>query len=110
MTQEKNHGTEKSKFEPANFPALGDYLPAYLHEEFADEYGTAAEAVKTFLADASGDDIQNLREEWTLFRKTLAGRPIGDVQHALEALGVAWHPETEQELAAIDEILSRAEA
>jgi CdiI immunity protein len=110
MKQDGNSTTPKKLFSPDNFPALSDFLPAYLNQDFGAEYGSAADAVKAFLADASGDEIQNLREEWPVFRKTFLGRPLSEIQHALVKLGAAWHPQSEQELAAVDEILSQAEA
>ena len=41
-------------FDPNDYPALQEFLPAYLHEDFAEEYVSASEAVKEFLAEASG--------------------------------------------------------
>jgi hypothetical protein len=110
MKHDENSKTSENTFSADNFPALSEFLPAYFHEDFGEEYGSAAEAVKAFLADASGDEIQNLREEWPLFRKTFASRPIDEIQRALLKLGAAWHPQSEQELATVDEILSKAEA
>ncbi len=110
MTHDENFKASKRVFVPANFPALSEFLPAYLHEDFGEEYGSPADAVKAFLSDANGSDIQSLREEWPLFRKSFAGRPLSEIQHALVRLGSAWHPQTEQELASVDEILSQAEA
>lgn len=107
MTQEehKNHA-----FDPENYPALLEFLPAYLHEDFEVEYGSAPKAIEALVADASGDQIRNMKEEWQALRRALAGEPWEATQHALRELGTAWRPESEHELQAIDEILSRAEA
>ena len=99
----------KKAFDRADYPTLGDYLPGYLHQDFGAEYGTPAEAVKAFVDDASGDEIEQVSEEWGALRALFAGRPIAEIQAALTALGCAWRPESEEELKSVDEILSRAQ-
>ena len=108
MTHEPAHG-EKS-FDPADYPALRELFPAYLHQDFGEEYGSAAEAVKGFLGEASGDEILQVKEEWKLLRRALRNRPLQEIQAALEKLGSAWRPENEAEVKELDEILSHAEA
>jgi hypothetical protein len=108
MTHE--HAHEKKPFEPADYPALREFFPAYLHQDFAEEYSSAAEAVKGFLADASGDEILQVKEEWKVFRRALEGRPFEEIQAAVERLGSAWQPENEAQLKELDGILSHAEA
>jgi hypothetical protein len=105
MTHEKN-----LSFDPGNFPALLEFLPAYLHQDFREEYDSAADALKAFLSEASGDEIGDVREEWTRFRKGFKGSPFQEIQAALEQLGSAWLPENEGELENIDEILTQPEA
>jgi hypothetical protein len=106
MTHQDKHS--KLQFEPENFSALQDLFGGYLHEDFAEEYGSASEALQAFLSDASGDEIQNVKEEWQRFRAVLKDRPFGETQAALHRLGAAWQPVNPGEIAALDEILSRA--
>jgi CdiI immunity protein len=101
---------EKTPFDPADFPALREMLPAYLHQDFVDEYGTPAAALKEFLGEASGDEILQVKEDWTNFRKAFSGRPIKEVQMAIGRLGSAWTPATEVELKGLDEIFRNAKA
>jgi hypothetical protein len=101
---------KKVAFDPGNYPALLEFLPAYLHQDFGEEYGSAAKAIAALLADASGDQIRDVKEEWHGLRQALAGHALQDMQSALAALGTAWQPQSEQELRAVDEILTRAEA
>ena len=89
-------------FDPGNFPALLEFLPAYLHQDFGEEYDSAADALKSFLSEASGDEIRDVREEWTRLRSGFAGRPLEEIGAALEQLGSA--------LKTLDEILTKAEA
>ncbi|HKM81787.1 MAG TPA: contact-dependent growth inhibition system immunity protein [Candidatus Acidoferrum sp.] len=94
----------------ANYPALQESLPGYLHEDFQETSGTAAEAVEAFLNEASAEEIQQVREEWGRLRKQFAGRPLKELQAALVRLGIAWRPESEEELQGLDEILTRGKA
>jgi len=105
------HGQhEKKNFAPESYPALLEFLPAYLHEDFGEEYGSAAAAFAALVSDASAGQVRKVKEEWAALRHTFSGYPLHDLQRALTQLGAAWLPQSEQELQAVDEILSRAEA
>jgi hypothetical protein len=97
-------------FEPESYPALMEFLPAYLHEDFAEEYGSAARAFAAMVSDANGDQIRNIKEEWQALRQAFSGRTLPEMQSGLAQLGAAWQPQSEQELQAVDEILRQAEA
>ena len=100
---------KKNHFDPGNFPTLLEFLPAYLHEDFGEEYGTAAQAIEALLADISGDEIRNVKDEWRALRQTFVGQPFDGMQKALAELGTTWLPQSEQELQSVDEILNRPE-
>jgi hypothetical protein len=106
MTHEEK--SSKVHFDPENYSALQDFFGGYLHEDFAEEHGSAAEALQTFLSDASGDEIQNVKEEWQRFRTALKDLPFAEIQTALHRLGAAWRPANAGEISVLDEILSRA--
>jgi len=97
-------------FVPANYPALQESLPGYLHEDFQETSGTVVEAMETFLDEASEEEIQAVREEWGRLRKQFAERPLKELQAALVRLGIAWRPASEEELRGLDEILTRSKA
>lgn len=97
-------------FQPENFPALAEFLPAYLHEDFGEEYGSAEKAFEALLADANGDQIHNVAEEWSELRKAFVHQPLDAFRKALGQLGAAWNPESEEELRQVDAILSQAKA
>jgi hypothetical protein len=97
-------------FEPDNYQALMEFLPAYLHEDYGVEYGSAARAFAALVSDANGDQIRSVKEEWQALRQIFSGRPLPDIQKGLMQLGAAWQPQSEQELQAVDEILRQAEA
>lgn len=104
MTKER----EKEPFDPENYPALSEFLPAYLHEDFVEEYGSATKAMEALVADASGDQIRNVKDDWQALRRAFADRPVDDLHHALAELGIAWQPQSADELRGVDEVLNRA--
>ena len=104
-----NETREEKPFDPADYPALREFFPAYLHQDFVEEYGSAVEAVKGFLADASGDEILQVKEEWKELRSGLRGRPFQEIHRAFGRLGSSWVPENDADLKELDEILSHAE-
>ena len=101
---------EKKAFDPGDYPALLEFLPAYWHQDFAEEYGSAAKAAKSFITEASGDEIVQLREEWKALRAKFRGKPLDEIQGALERFGCAWLPGSEDELKEVDEILDAAQS
>jgi hypothetical protein len=105
-----DEGKKPKHFDADSYPALMEFLPAYLHEDFGEEYGSAARAFAALISDANGDQIRNVKEEWTALRQAFSGRPLPDMQNGLAQLGAAWQPQSEQELQAVDEILRQAEA
>jgi hypothetical protein len=107
MKQEKG---AKKHFDKADYPALLEFVPAYLHQDFGEEYGSAAEAVTAFLADASRDQILQVKEEWQRLHHVLGDRSVGEWQVALRQLGSAWRPHSVQEVRSVSEILSGPEA
>jgi len=66
--------------------------------------------VKEFLAEASGDEVQNVRDEWLRLQKALTVRSFAEVQSAVRSLGAAWQPANEAEWKGVGEILSGSQA
>jgi hypothetical protein len=106
MKHEPAH--EKKPFDPADYPALREFFSAYLHQDYMDEYGSATDAVKGFLQDASGDEILQVKEEWAAFRRATKTNNLQETQEALGGLGSAWQPENEEELKELDTTLRDA--
>jgi CdiI immunity protein len=96
----------KKHFNKADYPALLEFVPAYLHQDFGEEYGSAAEAVKAFLADASGDEILQVKEEWQRLHQVLGDHSLGEWQAVLRQLGGAWQPQSVREVQSVSEVLS----
>lgn len=101
----QGHSSGKKAFDPGDYPALREFLPAYLHQDFGEEYGSASAAVKAFVGEASGDEILQAKEEWKKFREHFRGKPLKEMQAALQGFGCAWLPTSEAQLKEIEEIL-----
>jgi hypothetical protein len=99
---EKRKRTAKSKPE---FPALRDFFSGYLHQDFQDEYGSAADAAKAFCADASDEEIATVRKEWKTWRSHLGNAPIERAASSLRSLGAAWQPQAREDLDSVETAL-----
>jgi hypothetical protein len=102
MTREKK---EKAvSFDAIDFPVLKEFFAGYLHEDFSDEYGSAASAARAFRGDASAEESAQARQEWARLRKILTGRSISEVQNSLQKLGGAWRPQDLDEFHSLDAV------
>jgi hypothetical protein len=100
MTREKK---EKAVgFSPNEFPVLKEFFSGYLHEDFNDEYGSAAIAARAFRGDASPEESAQARQEWAKLRKILTGRSVPEIQTSLQKLGGAWRPQDLDEFHSLD--------
>jgi CdiI immunity protein len=104
MTPQKKENP--AAFDPHEFPALKEFFSGYLHEDFTDEYGSAASAARAFRGDASPEELAQARLEWSKLCRILSGRSIPDLQTSLEKLGGAWRPLDMAEFHSIDAIFA----
>ena len=91
----KKPGAGKSA---ADFPALREFFSGYLHQDFQDEYGSAAGAAKAFRNDASESEIIAVRRECQAWRAGLGKASPHEIAEAARELGAAWRPQTLEEL------------
>ena len=106
MTREKKN--EKAPVVNAvEFPCLREFFSGYLHEDFVDEYGSAAGATRAFFGDASLEEAATTREEWAKLRQILAGQPITEIHAALHKLGGAWRPVDMEEFQSMDAVVMK---
>jgi hypothetical protein len=104
MTRQKKETT--ARFDANEFPALKEFFSGYLHEDFNDEYGSAASAARAFRGDASAEESAQASHEWAKLRKILTGRSILEVQTSLQKLGGAWQPQDLNEFHSLDAIFT----
>jgi hypothetical protein len=84
---------------PDAFPHVVAFLRGYLHQDFAQEYGSAAEARDAFLEDCTPAERRAFREECVQLRRALSGLSLPEARRALaEGLGSAWRPVTRRDI------------
>src|SRR5260370_15680865 len=99
----KKRGAGKSV---PDFPALRDFFSGYLHQDFQDEYGSAAGAAKAFRNDASETEIEAVRREWNAWRAGLGKASADKIAQVARKLGAAWRPQTLEELDYVETALN----
>jgi len=98
----KKPGAGKSA---TDFPALREFFSGYLHQDFQDEYGSAAGAAKAFRDDASETEIEAVRCEWKAWRAGLGKASTGKIARAARKLGAAWQPGVFEDLDSVETAL-----
>ena len=84
---------------PMIFRRFRNLFGGYLHEDFVEEYGSAAEAVKIFLSDASGDEIQQCKRRVATSSYAITGQAVRrELSRRCIGSGTAWHPTSHAEL------------
>jgi hypothetical protein len=96
MTANKKKKREANATE--EFPALREFFAGYLHQDFRDEYGSAAGAVKSFRKDASAAEMRALQREWKRWSSALKKSSPDELAKAARRLGAAWYPRDQAEL------------
>jgi|SRR6516162_9372358 len=95
-----NGGSDRRLPEP-EWKALGAFFSAYLHQDFSDEYGSAAAAAAAFRMDAAPEELLATVEEWRAWRAGLGDLAPAAAAAAIRKLGGAWQPGS---LAELDEV------
>jgi hypothetical protein len=99
---------KKSSTNPSNdFASLREFFSAYLHEDFNDEYGSAAVAARAFVQDAGSEELATTQSEWQRWRDRSRGKQLPEIQADLRKLGAAWLPETAEELDRVGAALNK---
>jgi hypothetical protein len=90
----------------ADYPALRQFLRGYLHEDWREEYDSAADAARQFAEDAEAGERRQLALEWQTFREHTKNWSLATVNKALsEALGGSWRVVDPKELDAVSQVL-----
>ena len=102
-----NLGEKPAEFFAEDFPALQDFLGAYFHEDFMDEYGSPEAATKQFCEDAAPEEVRQTLQEWRALYAKLKGQPITEWRAALRKLGGAWQIASLADTVRVGEILAK---
>jgi hypothetical protein len=90
----------------SEFPALHEFFSGYLHQDFRDEYASAAGAANAFRKDASDAEIKAVQKEWKRWRSPLAKASAAQLAIELRKLGASWQPRSPADLDALEKSLN----
>lgn len=81
-----------TRVKASDFPELQRVLTGYLHEDFIEEYGSPAAALRAFSEDASAAERQRFRTEVQRFLDVTAPLDFAKLRALLSRLGSRWTP------------------
>ena len=85
----------------SDFPELQRVFAGYLHEDFLEEYGTPAAALRAFREDADDAERERFMHDARRFIDRIALLDFKDVRALLARLGCRWTPPSRKALAAL---------
>jgi hypothetical protein len=88
-------------FDASRYPELRRVFEGYLHEDFAQEHGTASAAIAAFSADAGTAERRRFRDEGRRFLAATSALDFAMVQNLVNRLGSRWIPASREELEAV---------
>ena len=86
---------------PTDFPELRRVFSGYLHEDFLQEHGTPAAALRAFREDADAAENRRFRLEVVRFLAHIEGAGLSEVRTLVAALGSRWAPSSRKALVAL---------
>jgi len=108
--QKKKSSRPPREFDPADFPHLGEFARAYLHEDFKEEHGSAPGAMDEFCFVAHKRERDAVKLELKAFLKLAEGRSFERVRGWwTEGLGSAWLPPDKNALLALQTAMKQAD-
>ena len=85
----------------SEFPELQKVFSGYLHQDFLEEHGTAAAALRAFLEDANPAEHRRFRSETRRFLDRIDGVELSELRALLVSLGSCWVPPSRKALVAL---------
>ncbi len=98
---------KRSTIEPAEVPALRQFVHGYLYKGFTEEYDSAEAAAREFRSDAEGDEFVAVATEWKRFCATYQNASLPEIKEFFKSLGSGWSPSDPEELAALTRIFGK---
>jgi hypothetical protein len=86
---------------PSDFPELQRVFSGYLHEDFLEEYGTPAAALRAFQEDAGEAERERFMHDARQFIDRTASLDFTDVRALVADLGCRWTPPSREALVAL---------
>lgn len=87
--------------EASDFPELERVFAGYLHEDFLEEYGTPAAALRAFQEDAGDAERERFMDDARRFIDRTSPLDFKDVRALVAQLGCRWTPPSRKALVAL---------
>lgn len=88
------------------FGELREFFRGYLHQDWEQEHGSLAQAVRQFCRDADKDEQAKVAAQWNRFLELTRPQPLPVIVRLLtSALGSGWMPDDPSQLLVIGQIL-----
>ncbi len=93
------------------YPLLHQFFRGYLHQDFPDEYGSVAGALRQYRNDAGAEEFANFAAEWSNFLGETHELGASEIDRILSIdLGGSWHVAGRREIARFTEAVERSGA
>jgi hypothetical protein len=84
----------------SRYPLLHQFFRGYLHQDFPEEYGSIAGALRQYRVDAGDDEFGRFSAEWDKFLEETGELSAGDIDQILSIeMGGSWHIASRREVA-----------
>ena len=102
MTKERNPWRTR-------YPLLHQFFRGYLHQDFPEEYGSVAGALRQYRADEGEEEFASFAAEWSSFLDETRDLGAPEIDRILSAeFGGSWHVASGLEIARFTEALERS--
>jgi hypothetical protein len=103
--------TNESKPWRNRYPLLHQFFRGYLHQDFPEEYGSVAGALRQYREDAGAKEFGEFSAEWSRLVGETWGLDVREIDRILSAeLGGSWHVANSDEIARFTEAVERSGA
>jgi hypothetical protein len=83
----------------SRYPLLHQFFRGYLHQDFPEEYGSIAGALRQYRSDAGEEEFTKFSNEWDQFLADTGELSAGDIDQILSLeLGGSWHVASRREV------------
>jgi hypothetical protein len=91
------------------YPLLHQFFRGYLHQDFPEEYGSIAGALRQYREDAGAEEFGRFSVEWHKFLDERRGLDASETDRILcGELGGSWHVAGAHELERFTEAVERS--
>ncbi len=91
------------------YKLLNQFFRAYLHQDFPEEYGSVAGALRQYRKDAGEADFRTFAAEWSEFVSEVRDFPSDEVRRVLlEDFGASWTLTSRHELDVFTEAMKKS--